>query len=256
VSIAIHPGGEDNPRWGVFLAMAVSVLGVFWTGYSRVKATNFGGYDEWLLLWLNAKGVFSFPYANRPLVLFWSRPVAVIFGAGQALAGYWFVHGLYLSAAGLVVLALGRRLVPSMPLLSFLAATFAVVWAGIVLSAAFPFALGAALALLGLWALQARRPWRFAALAGLTAAASPIAFLLLVLIVVGLALGRRADRWPKDWGRKAGAADRWGRSASRWIPRGGARGFARRLRRTRSLRSSPKRQPMSTISSRVAASRR
>ena len=73
--------------------------------------------------------------------------------------------------------------------------TFAVVWAGIVLSAAFPFALGAALALLGLWALQARRPWRFAALAGLTAAASPIAFLLLVLIVVGLALGRRSDRW-------------------------------------------------------------
>src|SRR5438034_10239335 len=40
--------------------------------------------------------------------------------------------------------------------------TFAVVWAGVVLSAAFPFALGAALALLALWALQARRPWRVA----------------------------------------------------------------------------------------------
>jgi hypothetical protein len=73
--------------------------------------------------------------------------------------------------------------------------TFAVVWAGIVLSAAFPFALGAALALLALWALQARRPWRFAALAALTAAASPIAFLLLVLVVVGLALGRQSERW-------------------------------------------------------------
>src|SRR5881227_2363025 len=73
--------------------------------------------------------------------------------------------------------------------------TFAVVWAGIIISAAFPFALGAALALLALWALQARRPWRFAGLAALTAAASPIAFLLLVLIVVGLALGRRPQRW-------------------------------------------------------------
>jgi hypothetical protein len=73
--------------------------------------------------------------------------------------------------------------------------TFAVVWAGIVLSAAFPFALGAALALLALWALQARRPWRFAALAALTAAASPIAFLLLTLIVVGLAIGQRSFRW-------------------------------------------------------------
>ena len=39
--------------------------------------------------------------------------------------------------------------------------TFAVVWAGIVLSAAFPFALGAALALLALWALQAGARARF-----------------------------------------------------------------------------------------------
>jgi hypothetical protein len=73
--------------------------------------------------------------------------------------------------------------------------TFAVVWAGIVLSAAFPFALGAALALLALWALQARRPWRFTALAALTAAASPVAFLLLVVVVVGVAIGSRAERW-------------------------------------------------------------
>jgi hypothetical protein len=73
--------------------------------------------------------------------------------------------------------------------------TFAVVWAGIVLSAAFPFALGSALALLALWALQARRPWRFAGLAALTAAASPVAFLLLAIVVVGLAIGHRAERW-------------------------------------------------------------
>ena len=51
--------------------------------------------------------------------------------------------------------------------------TFAVVWAGIVLSAAFPFALGIALALLTLMALQRRSHWRFAALATLTLAASP-----------------------------------------------------------------------------------
>src|SRR5580765_3735103 len=73
--------------------------------------------------------------------------------------------------------------------------TFAVVWAGIVLSAAFPFALGAALAMLSLWALQARRPWRFAGLAALAAAASPVAFLLLVVVVIGLAIGNRAERW-------------------------------------------------------------
>lgn len=72
--------------------------------------------------------------------------------------------------------------------------TFAIVWAGIVLSAAFPFALGAALALLAMCALQARRLWRFAVLAVLTLAASPVAFVLLTLILGGLAVGRRTER--------------------------------------------------------------
>ncbi|HEX6701520.1 MAG TPA: hypothetical protein VF101_12405 [Gaiellaceae bacterium] len=71
--------------------------------------------------------------------------------------------------------------------------TFAVVWAGVVLSAAFPFALGVALALLALWALQARAHWRFALLAGLTLAASPLAFLLLALLLGGIAIERRAE---------------------------------------------------------------
>ncbi len=69
--------------------------------------------------------------------------------------------------------------------------TFAVVWAGIVLSAAFPFALGCAFALLAVWALQARAHWRFALLSALTLAASPVAFLLLAIIAGGSALARR-----------------------------------------------------------------
>ena len=72
--------------------------------------------------------------------------------------------------------------------------TFAVVWAGIVLSAAFPFALGAALALLAIWALQARKNGRFALLAALTIAASPLAFLLLALLLAGFGLARWRDR--------------------------------------------------------------
>src|SRR6185437_2095744 len=56
--------------------------------------------------------------------------------------------------------------------------SFAVVWAGIVLSGAFPFALGAALALLALWAVQTGARGRFAVLTALTLAASPVAFAL------------------------------------------------------------------------------
>jgi hypothetical protein len=68
--------------------------------------------------------------------------------------------------------------------------TFAVLWAGLVLSAAFPFALGMALALLALWTLQAGSRWRFGALALLTAAASPLSFLLLVLVLAGIYVAR------------------------------------------------------------------
>src|SRR5439155_19128400 len=71
--------------------------------------------------------------------------------------------------------------------------TFAIVWAGVVLSAAFPFALGIALALLALWAIQGRAHGRFALLAGLTLAASPLAFLLLTLLLGGIAIERRAE---------------------------------------------------------------
>src|SRR5262249_38786683 len=71
--------------------------------------------------------------------------------------------------------------------------TFAVVWAGIVIIAMFPFALGFALALLALWALQARARWRFAGLALLSLAASPLAFLLLAIVLAAVALGRRVS---------------------------------------------------------------
>jgi hypothetical protein len=92
-----------------------------------VSPTNFASHDEWLLLWLTDKGVLSVPYANRPLVLFWNQPASLLFD--NRLTGYWLLHGIYLSAVGLVVLAFGRRLLPSQPQLTFLAAAISVVWA-------------------------------------------------------------------------------------------------------------------------------
>ena len=71
--------------------------------------------------------------------------------------------------------------------------SFAVLWAGIVFSAAFPFALGGMLALFAIWALQARGRWRFAVLSFLTLTASPLAFVFLVLVAaaLGLASGKK-----------------------------------------------------------------
>jgi hypothetical protein len=70
---------------------------------------------------------------------------------------------------------------------------FAVAWAALVVSAAFPFMLGCAFALLGLWALQrGRRAW-FAVAALCTLGASPLAFVLLVIVLVGIGLARRRE---------------------------------------------------------------
>jgi hypothetical protein len=71
--------------------------------------------------------------------------------------------------------------------------SFAIVSTGVVLAGAFPFALGAALALLALMALQKQVDWIFVALALLTLAASPLAFLLLTLIAVGVGLAKRIE---------------------------------------------------------------
>ena len=70
---------------------------------------------------------------------------------------------------------------------------FAVAWAALVVSAAFPFMLGCAFTLLALWALQhGRRLW-FALLALCALAASPLSFVLLVIVLVGIALSRRRE---------------------------------------------------------------
>ncbi len=76
--------------------------------------------------------------------------------------------------------------------------SFAVLWAGIVFSAAFPFELGAMLALLALWALQARRQKSFFVLSFLTMLASPLAFVFLLLVVAAFGLaggGKDLRRW-------------------------------------------------------------
>jgi hypothetical protein len=67
---------------------------------------------------------------------------------------------------------------------------FALVWPGVILAGEFPFALGGALALLALLALQRGRRWTAAALVVLVLAASPVAFVLLGVALVGIAAAR------------------------------------------------------------------
>ena len=136
------------------------------------------GFAVWNNFWYG--GRYSFVTYS-----FLYYPLAVLFGI-KALA-----------VATIAAAALGFTLVVWRewgPVARFSSRTFAVLWAGTVLSAAFPFALGAALALLSLSALQQGRRRIFAALVILTLLASPLAFLLLALVLAGGMLEHRPRR--------------------------------------------------------------
>jgi hypothetical protein len=69
--------------------------------------------------------------------------------------------------------------------------SFALVWAGALITGELPFALGVALALLALLALRAGWRWTSAALMLLVLAASPVALVLLAVVLAGILAGRR-----------------------------------------------------------------
>src|SRR5215210_2989043 len=139
------------------------------------------GFELWNNFWY--AGRYSFVTYS---VLYY--PLAALFGI-KLLA-----VATVSTAALAFAVVVGRQWGPAV---RWSSRTFAVVWAGVVLSAAFPFALGMAFALLALWALQAGARARFGLLAVLTLAASPLSFLLLVLVVVGVGIARRTQ--PRQW---------------------------------------------------------
>ncbi|HVC87471.1 MAG TPA: hypothetical protein VNC40_08600 [Gaiellaceae bacterium] len=161
-----------------------------------------------LLVWLGPPGIDLAAHAYQRTFLlehgfalwnnFW-------YGGRYSFVTYSFIYYPLAAVFGIKVLgvatiaaaALGFTLVVWRewgPVARFSSRTFAILWAGVVLTAAFPFALGAALALLSMSALQQGRPRIFAGLVFLTLLASPLAFLLLALVLAGSAVDRRPRR--------------------------------------------------------------
>jgi len=108
-------------------AGALAILAIFWMVWAFIPATNFSGWDEWLVIDLTSRGVLALPFENRPLSLLCNWPGALLLPG--TLRGYWLVHGLYLSLTGIVVMALCTRLAPEEPRLALLAGAVAVSWA-------------------------------------------------------------------------------------------------------------------------------
>jgi hypothetical protein len=145
-------------------------------------------YQRWVLIHDGFTLWNNFWYAGRYSFVTYS----VLYYPLAALLGIRLLAVATISAAALAFAVLVWR--EWGPATRWSSRTFAVVWAGIVLSAAFPFALGAALALFALLELQTHRRLWFAVLALLTVAASPVAFLFLGIVIVGVGASRRVDR--------------------------------------------------------------
>ena len=109
------------------LAAFAGILAVFASQFAWVRPTNFGGMDEWLYISLASRGVLDIPYANRPFVLLWTVPAAVL--RPHDLWSFYLVHAAYLTLSGWLLFLLVRRLSPSRPLLAFLAGVFGATWA-------------------------------------------------------------------------------------------------------------------------------
>src|SRR6266545_1499519 len=144
-------------------AASLAVL-LFWLGppgndlaahvYQRAVFLH-NGFELWNNLWYG--GRYSFVTYS---VLYY--PLAGLLGINLLAIG-----SIALAAAGFALVVCHQW----GPVARWSSRTFGVVWAGLVISAAFPFALGVALGLLALWAVQAGKRWRFGILAVLTAAA-------------------------------------------------------------------------------------
>jgi len=109
------------------VAGVVAIVALAAATFATVRATNFAGSDEWIVLSLLSRGILSFPWANRPLNLIWAAPAWLV-GPDQ-LGGFLLFHVIWLALGGVLTLLLVRRLAPGAGPLAFLAGAFAVVWA-------------------------------------------------------------------------------------------------------------------------------
>jgi hypothetical protein len=109
------------------VAVGLAILALTLAQFTWVHATNFGGFDEWLIFALSSKGVVSLPHANRPLNLIWTVPGWWLCPGG--ILGFQILHVVYVALSGVTVFCLVRRLLPGDHLLAHLAGAFAACWA-------------------------------------------------------------------------------------------------------------------------------
>jgi hypothetical protein len=158
--------------------------------WGRAPGTDFAAHAYQRALFLHHGFVLwdNFWYAGRYSFVTYS----LLYYPLAALVGIRLLAVLTVAVAALAfALVLGREWGGTA---RWSGRAFAVLWGGLVLSAAYPFALGAAAGFLGLLAAQRGHRWRLVLAAAVTLAASPLAFVFLVLALGGVAVTRVRGR--------------------------------------------------------------
>jgi hypothetical protein len=119
--MATRSGGLGT---ALFLAVLAGLLGV---QVAWIPATNFGGFDEWVMLDLSSRGIMDVAYANRPFGLLWLLPGPLI--APHSFAPFGLLFFVYLVSASFLLRRLCLGLVPGRPAFALLSAAFFLVWA-------------------------------------------------------------------------------------------------------------------------------
>jgi hypothetical protein len=109
------------------VAVAAAIMAVFWSQFLWVRATNFGGWDEWLVIDLTSRGIVGLPYQNRPFSLAFNLVGSLL--SPHGLWGFYLVHGSYLAGSGVLVYLLVRRVAPNEERLARLAGMLGPIWA-------------------------------------------------------------------------------------------------------------------------------
>ncbi len=112
--------------WGAILAAAGLVVFAV-VAFAPARATNFRGYDEWVIVSLTSRGILEFPYANRPLNLVWGLPAWWFYP--DQFSGFLVIHVAWIALGGVLTFLITRRLLPGATALAFVAGALAIVWA-------------------------------------------------------------------------------------------------------------------------------
>ena len=119
-------GGRARNGAGRWTVAWLLLLSAFAAQYALVRPTNFGGFDEWLFLWLSERGILGSPYSNRPLNFLWTVPGALV---RESFLGFHVLHGAYLALGGLLAGLIARRVLPAASAAALLAGLVTACWA-------------------------------------------------------------------------------------------------------------------------------